>query len=93
MTGIQLDDAGEVERRIRLVAGRRNTFLWTWLIFAFAGLWFEGFVVLAFYSIVTTGVAQWRFYKRLSAYARTNGGKIATNYAATSYTFLPPTTL
>jgi 1L-myo-inositol 1-phosphate cytidylyltransferase / CDP-L-myo-inositol myo-inositolphosphotransferase len=93
LTGIQLDDAGAVERRIRLVAGRRNTFLWTWLPFAAAGLWFEGFVMLAVYSVVTTGVAQWRFYKRLSAYGRSHGDRIATNYAATAYTFLPPTSL
>jgi hypothetical protein len=93
LTGVQLDDAGEVERRIRLVAGRRNTFMWTWLPLAFFGLWFEGFVVLALYSVLTTAVAQWRFYKRLSAYARAHGGKIATNYVTTGYTFLPPTTL
>lgn len=93
MTGIQLDDAGDIERRIRLIAGRRNTFLWTWLPMAVAGLWFEGFVVLAIYSIVTTAVAQWRFYKRLSAYARSSGNKISTNYDATAYTFLPPTTV
>jgi 1L-myo-inositol 1-phosphate cytidylyltransferase / CDP-L-myo-inositol myo-inositolphosphotransferase len=93
MTGIQLDDAGDVERRIRLFAGRRNTFLWTWLPLAAIGLWFEGFVILAIYSILTTAVAQWRFYKRLSAYARANGNKIATNFDATAYTFLPPTAL
>jgi phosphatidylglycerophosphate synthase len=89
MTGFQLDDAGDFERRIRLVAGRRNTFLWTWLGFAAFGLWFEGFVVLAVYSVVTTAVAQWRFYKRLSAYARESGHKIAINYASTAYSFLP----
>ncbi|MFZ4690744.1 MAG: CDP-alcohol phosphatidyltransferase family protein [Polymorphobacter sp.] len=89
LTGIQLDDAGEAERRIRLFAGRRNTFLWTWLPFAATGLWFEGFVGLAIYSVVTTGVAQWRFYKRLSAYGRAHGERIAANYVATGYTFLP----
>lgn len=93
MTGIQLDDAGETERRIRLVAGRRNTFLWTWLPFAAFGLWFQGFIMLALYSVVTTAVAQWRFYKRLSAYGRRHGHKIAINYDSTAYTFLPPTTL
>lgn len=93
LTGVQLDDAGDIERRIRLVAGRRNTFLWTWLGFAVFGLWFDGFVGLAIYSILTTATAQWRFYKRLSAYARDHGNKIATNYAATAYTFLPKGTL
>ncbi len=90
ITGIQLDDAGEPERWIRLVAGRRNTFLWTWAGFAAFGLWFEGFVALAVYSVVTTGIAQWRFYKRLSAYGREHGDRIAANYSATGYTFLPP---
>ena len=89
MTGAQLDDAGDVERRIRLVAGRRNTFLWTWLGFAAFDAWFAGFVVLAVYSVLTTAVAQWRFYKRLSAYARESGHKIAINYTATAYSFLP----
>jgi phosphatidylglycerophosphate synthase len=93
LTGVQLDDAGDIERRIRLVAGRRNTFLWTWLGFAAFGLWFEGFVGLAIYSILTTATAQWRFYKRLSAYARDHGNKIAINYAATAYSFLPKGTL
>ena len=89
MTGIQLDDAGPTERRIRLVAGRRNTFLWSWLPMAAAGLWFEGFVMIAVYSIITTAAAQWRFYKRLSAYGREHCNKIATNYTATGYSFLP----
>ena len=89
LTGIQLDDAGDVERRIRLFAGRRNTFLWTWLVFAIFGLWFEGFVALASYSVITTGIVQWRFYRRLSEYAREQGDRIAANYAATAYTFLP----
>jgi phosphatidylglycerophosphate synthase len=93
LTGIQLDDAGDFERRFRLVAGRRNTFLWTWLPMAAAGLWFPGFVALAIYSVVTTGIAQWRFYKRLLAYGRAHGDRIAANYAATGYAFLPPRTL
>ena len=93
LTGIQLDDAGDFERRFRLVAGRRNTFLWTWLPMAAAGLWFPGFVALAIYSVVTTGIAQWRFYKRLLAYGRVHGDRIAANYAATGYAFLPPTAL
>lgn len=89
MTGMQLDDAGPTERRIRLVAGRRNTFLWAWLGFALAGAWFQGFVFLAIYSVLTTGVAQWRFYVRLSAYGREHGERIAANIAGTGYAFLP----
>ncbi|WP_439532462.1 CDP-alcohol phosphatidyltransferase family protein [Polymorphobacter sp.] len=88
MTGSQLDDAGLFERRARLVAGRRNTFLWTWAGFAAFGLWFEGFVAIAVYSIVTTGVAQWRFYKRLGHFAREGDARVSANYAATRYDFL-----
>ncbi len=90
MTGIQLDDAGPLERRIRLFAGRRNTFLWTWLGFAACGWWFAGFVGLAVYSVVTTAVAQWRFYARLIVYGRDSGGLIAANLKASGYQFLPP---
>ena len=89
MTGSQLDDAGTFERRVRLVSGRRNTFLWSWLPFAALGLWFEGFVMIAAYSILTTAVAQWRFYKRLGEFARHGDARVAANYAATRYDFLP----
>lgn len=89
ITGVQLDDSGPLERRIRLFAGRRNTFLWTLLPFAAAGAWFGGYVLLAVYSVVTTMVAQWRFYVRLEAYGRDHGGKIAANLAASRYEFLP----
>ncbi len=88
-TGRQLDDAGVLERRIRLIAGRRNTFLWTWLVFAAAGAWLAGFVVLAAYSIVTTGIAQWRFYRRIGDYSRTHAAAVADNFRATDYDFLP----
>ena len=88
MTGVQLDDAGPFERGFRLVAGRRNTFLWTWLGMALFGLWLEGFALLAAYSVLTTAVAQWRFYVRLSAFARAGDARVAANYAATSYDFL-----
>ncbi len=90
MTGKQLDDAGPLERRIRLFAGRRNTFLWTWLPLAGMGLWFEGFVMLSIYSVATTAVAQWRFYRRLAAYGRDHGAMVAGNLRATGYQFLPP---
>lgn len=90
LTGVQLDDAGPLERRIRLVSGRRNTFLWAWLGFAALGQWFAGFVMIAAYSVITTGVAQWRFYARLTSYARDHGAKIAANLKATGYDFLPP---
>lgn len=89
MTGVQLDDYGSLERRIRLFAGRRNTFLWTLVPFAAFDAWFAGFVFLAVYSVVTTGVAQWRFYTRLADYGRDHGATIAANLQASRYDFLP----
>ena len=89
MTGSQLDDAGPFERRVRLVAGRRNTFLWSWLPLAAMGLWFQGFLMIAVYSVLTTAVAQWRFYTRLAEFARKGDARVAANYAATRYDFLP----
>jgi phosphatidylglycerophosphate synthase len=89
MTGAQLDDAGSFERQFRLVAGRRNTFLWSWLLFAAFGLWFEGYIMVAVYSVLTTAVAQWRFYVRLAEFARQGDARVAANYAATRYDFLP----
>jgi phosphatidylglycerophosphate synthase len=88
MTGTQLDDAGPFERGVRLVAGRRNTFLWFWALFAAFGLWFEGFVGVAVYSVLTTAVAQWRFYVQLGRYARSGDARISANFAATQYGFL-----
>lgn len=89
MTGRQLDDSGPVERRIRLFAGRRNTFMWTYVLFAAFGAWFAGFVFIAVYSVVTTAVAQWRFYVQLAAYGRAHGATIAANLQASRYDFLP----
>lgn len=93
ITGAQLDDAGDFERRVRLVAGRRNTFLWTWAAMAALGLWFEGFVLLAGYSMATTAVAQWRFYRRLGEFLRASDARVKANYAATSYDFLSKASL
>lgn len=93
MTGAQLDDAGDFERAARLVAGRRNTFIWAWFLMAIFGLWFEGFMLLAGYSVLTTGVAQWRFYKRLGEFARAGDARVQANYAATRYDFLAKASL
>ncbi len=88
-TGVQLDDCGPVERRIRIFAGRRNTFLWTWLAFAVFGRWTEGFIMLACYSVVTTALAQWRFYHQIGAYGRAHSSDVTANFRATGYDFLP----
>jgi hypothetical protein len=75
MRGRTLDDAGPVDRRIRLFAASRNTFLWAWLPLAALGLWFEGFVALAAYSVLTAGVVQWRFYIHVARHWAANGSR------------------
>ncbi len=66
LAGFALADAGPVERRIALFAGCRDSFLWGWLAMAALGFWFEGFALLAVFSVATAGAAQWRFYIRLA---------------------------
>ncbi len=87
-TGIELVDAGRIERRIRLFAGRRNTFLWAWLPFAVAGWWFGGFALLAAYSVATTAAGLWRFYVRLGEFGRAHSAIITANFASAHDIFL-----
>ena len=58
--GVQLDDAGGFERRFRLVAGRRNTYVWAFLPFVAAGQAAAGFAALAAYAVASLGVRVWR---------------------------------
>ncbi|QXQ04892.1 CDP-alcohol phosphatidyltransferase family protein [Sphingosinicellaceae bacterium] len=88
-TGSQLDDAGEFERRFRLVSGRRNTYFWTLIPFAAFGAWYAGFVMIAAYAVLTFFVMQARLYRRLGEFGRRHSPVVAANYAATTYDFLP----
>ncbi len=88
LTGGQLDDAGGIERRFRLVSGRRNTFLWTLIPFVAFGAWHAGFVMIAIYSIATFFFMQWRFFVRLGEVARKTSPVIAENMRRTAYAFL-----
>ncbi|MFN3591211.1 MAG: CDP-alcohol phosphatidyltransferase family protein [Thermaurantiacus sp.] len=88
-TGRQLDDWGPFERRWRLVAGRRNTFFWSLVPFAAFGLWFEGFLMILGYALLTFAVAQWRFLKALGEHGRAVSDTVRASFAATSYAFLP----
>lgn len=88
-TGQQLDDAGPVERRFRLVSGRRNTFFWTFLPFALFEAWHIGYVTIAAYAVLTFFFMQWRFFVRLAAYGRQHSSVIDQSFAATAYAFLP----
>lgn len=89
-TGRQIDDAGDFERRFRLIAGRRNTFFWTLLPFGVFDAWFGGFVTIAAYSAMTFFVMQLRLFRRLQAYGTQNSAQIAANFRETAYKFLSP---
>lgn len=89
LTGRQLDDAGAIERRFRLISGRRNTFLWTLVPFGFAGQWDWGFVTIAAYAVATFFFVQIRFFIRLSSQFREDPTAIERNVAKTAYAFMP----
>ncbi len=64
---VQLDDMGPFERKFRLIAGRRNTYVWTLLpFFAVACIWnmpelyYFGFIAIVIYSILSFAVHCWR---------------------------------
>jgi len=88
-TGKQLDDWGPFERRLRLIAGRRNTFFWSLLPFAAFGAWWPGFLFILVYAGITTSVAQWRLFKALGEFGRAVSSEVAHNFARTAYAFLP----
>lgn len=88
-TGAQIDDAGDFERRFRLISGRRNTFFWTLIPFAALGAWYAGFVAIAVYAVATFFVMQYSLFRRLAEYGRANSAAVAANFAASTYDFLP----
>lgn len=85
ITGAQLDDAGSFERTYRLVSGRRNTFFWSLLPFAWFDAWSAGLVMIAAYSTANFFIMQARFYVRLGEFGRENSSVIAANLDATAY--------
>ena len=85
LTGTQLDDAGRFERAYRLISGRRNTFFWGLLPFAWFGAWGAGLVMIAVYAATNFFVMQGRFFIRLAEYGRANSAAIAANLDATAY--------
>lgn len=85
LTGAQLDDAGPFERTYRLVSGRRNTFFWSLLPFAWLDAWHAGLIAIAVYSAVNFFIMLWRFFVRLTEYGRAHSAAIARNLDATAY--------
>ncbi|TPE61041.1 CDP-alcohol phosphatidyltransferase family protein [Sandaracinobacter neustonicus] len=88
-TGQQLDDWGPFERRFRLIGGRRNTFFWTLLPFAAFGLWWQGFLMILGYAVLTFAISHWRLLKAIGDYGQQVSDEVRANFAGTSYDFLP----
>lgn len=87
-TGKQLDDAGLWQRRVRLIAGRRNTFFWLLVPFALFGAWQTGLIAISIYSTVTFFVAQAFFFSTMRAHALENLPLVAENFRKSRYAFL-----
>ncbi len=85
ITGRQLDDAGDLERGLRLITARRNTIMWGLVPFALTESWLVGLWVMGIYTMVTFFVAQWRFIVRLRAYASTVSSDIQNNFKTSEY--------
>ncbi len=56
------DDMGPFERKLRVVSGRRNTYLWTLLPFALFHSFYTGYILITLYGIASIGIKLWRFF-------------------------------
>jgi phosphatidylglycerophosphate synthase len=54
--GQQLDELGSFDRNFRLIAGRRNIYVWMWLLGFWAGVPAQAFAAALVWAIVTIGV-------------------------------------
>ena len=88
-TGRQLDDWGPFERQFRLVGGRRNTFFWSLLPFAALGAWWDGYMMILGYAVLTFAVSHWRLLKAVGEYGSRISADVRGNFARTAYDFLP----
>jgi len=85
LTGKQLDDAGDFERKFRIVGARRNTQIWAFIPFALTDTWLLGFWFVAIYAAVTFFVAQARFIIRVRDYGSEKSLEIKKNFEDTAY--------
>jgi len=56
------DDMGPFERKLRVVSGRRNTYIWTLLPFAVFDSLYTGYILITLYGIASIAVKLWRFF-------------------------------
>lgn len=85
LTGKQLDDAGDFERKFRIIGARRNTQIWAFIPFALTDTWLLGFGFVAFYAAITFFVAQARFIIRVREYGSEKSLEIKKNFEDTAY--------
>jgi len=85
LTGKQLDDAGNFERKFRIIGARRNTQIWVLIPFALTNEWLLGFGFVAIYAAVTFFVAQARFIIRVREYGSEKSLEIKKNFEDTAY--------
>jgi len=57
-----LDDFGPFERRFRMIAGRRNTYIWALLPFFLIGQFYMGYLAITVYSLLSLSIRIWRYY-------------------------------
>lgn len=58
--GVQIDDAGQMERNFRWIGSRRNTNIWSLIPFVVFGAIYEGYLFLVGYYAVTIIFKIWR---------------------------------
>jgi 1L-myo-inositol 1-phosphate cytidylyltransferase / CDP-L-myo-inositol myo-inositolphosphotransferase len=87
-TGRQLDDAGPVERKIRLFAARRNSMLWALLPFVVLNSGWLGYQFIGFYAAATFFLAQLRFFIRMKEFGVVASPAVAANFRRVGYGIL-----
>jgi 1L-myo-inositol 1-phosphate cytidylyltransferase / CDP-L-myo-inositol myo-inositolphosphotransferase len=87
-TGRQLDDAGPYERKIRLLAARRNSIFWALLPFLALKSGWLGYQFIGLYTAVTFFLAQFRFFVRLKDYGVATSSVVAANFRRVGYGIL-----
>jgi 1L-myo-inositol 1-phosphate cytidylyltransferase / CDP-L-myo-inositol myo-inositolphosphotransferase len=87
-TGRQLEDAGSLERKIRLFSARRNSIFWALLPFAVLKAGWLGYQFIALYAAATFFLAQLRFFIKLKEYGVAASPAVAANFRRVGYGIL-----
>jgi 1L-myo-inositol 1-phosphate cytidylyltransferase / CDP-L-myo-inositol myo-inositolphosphotransferase len=82
-TGRPLDDAGPLDRKIRLFASHKHTHFWAMLPFAATNLWWVGYKFIAFCAVLTFFLAQLRSFIWLKKFGVAACPAAAANFERT----------